>query len=234
MVRPRARRGNDDLGPVIDRTGRVEGRTVTASSRAVRGRHSTSNIPSTSAPIGPATPIPFRTRPSTTSHRSYTPVPYDLYGYSQPPQTSYDPYAHAPSLLICMPGLDPTQYFSKTQIPLNEDRSILKSRSSYVSLTSWTPSDLAVSDLDISDSSISINGQNSASVAESPGSALFTEQRATCYVLYLLRSSLFTDKSGNNVLGKMWPLVKNAWIYLYFPMFAHLVRPGAKLCKPYI
>ncbi|KAI5661384.1 hypothetical protein M9H77_20707 [Catharanthus roseus] len=45
MVRPSGRRGDDDLGPVTDRTGRVEGRTVTPSSRGVRGRHSTSDLP---------------------------------------------------------------------------------------------------------------------------------------------------------------------------------------------
>ncbi|KAI5668868.1 hypothetical protein M9H77_18721 [Catharanthus roseus] len=50
-----------------------------------------------------------------------------------------------------------------------QDRGILKSRSRYVSLTGWTPSDPAV-----------------------------------------------------------------VWIYMYFPMFAPLVRAGARLCKPYI
>ncbi|KAI5677560.1 hypothetical protein M9H77_08510 [Catharanthus roseus] len=249
MVQPGALRGNDDLGPVIDRTGRIEGRAVTVSSPSMRGHHNTSDIPSTSAPIGPTTPIPLRTCPPTISHHPYTPVPYDPYRYSQPPQISYDPYAHAPSLPIRTPGLDPTQYFSKTQIPLNEDRGILKSRSRYMSMTCWTPNDPTVSDLNIFDSSISINGQDLVSVAESPGSGLSTEQRAACYVLYLLGSSLFTNKSGNNVLGKLWPLVKNvhsvsgfawdaatlaylAWIYLYFPMFTPLVRMGAKLCKP--
>ncbi|KAI5683087.1 hypothetical protein M9H77_04315 [Catharanthus roseus] len=88
MVRPGARRGDDDTGLVTDRTGRVEGVTVTASSRGVRGRHSTSDIPSTSAPIGSgmyydpgapgsstqSPPIPFRTHPPTTSHHLYTPV----------------------------------------------------------------------------------------------------------------------------------------------------------------
>ncbi|KAI5681524.1 hypothetical protein M9H77_02752 [Catharanthus roseus] len=37
MVRPSGRRGDADLGPVTNRTGRVEGRPVTASSRGVRG-----------------------------------------------------------------------------------------------------------------------------------------------------------------------------------------------------
>ncbi|KAI5649635.1 hypothetical protein M9H77_35640 [Catharanthus roseus] len=79
-----------------------------------------------------------------------------------------------------------------------------------------------ISELDISDSSIGINGQDFASIAESPGSGLSKEQRAACYVL------------GHNVPGKLWPLVKNAWIYLYFSMFAPPVRPEEKLCKSYI
>ncbi|KAI5671294.1 hypothetical protein M9H77_11658 [Catharanthus roseus] len=61
-----------------------------------------------------------------------------------------------------------------------QDRGILKSRSRYVSLT---------------DSSIGINGQDLVSVAKSPRSRLSTEQMDACYVLYLLGSSLFTDKS---------------------------------------
>ncbi|KAI5673749.1 hypothetical protein M9H77_14113 [Catharanthus roseus] len=73
------------------------------------------------------------------------------------------------------------------------NRGILKSRSRYVSLTDWTPSDPAVliaviqSDLDISDSNIGINGQDLAGVVESPRSGL----------------SLFIDNSGNNVPGKL-------------------------------
>ncbi|KAI5668969.1 hypothetical protein M9H77_18822 [Catharanthus roseus] len=121
MVRPRARRGDDDLGALTDRTGQVEGRAVTASSLGVRGRHSTSDIPSTSAPIASGiSPIPFTTHPPTTSYHLYTLVLYDPYGYSQPPQTLYDAYAHAPSLPIRMRGLDPTRHFSRTQIPLND------------------------------------------------------------------------------------------------------------------
>ncbi|KAI5683626.1 hypothetical protein M9H77_04854 [Catharanthus roseus] len=55
MVRPGARRNDDDLGPVTNRTGRVEGRVVTTSSCCVRGRLSTSGI--LSAPLfHPATP----------------------------------------------------------------------------------------------------------------------------------------------------------------------------------
>ncbi|KAI5673548.1 hypothetical protein M9H77_13912 [Catharanthus roseus] len=51
MVRPSGRRGDDDLGPVMDMTGRVEGCIVTASSRGVRGRHSTSDLPATPTPL---------------------------------------------------------------------------------------------------------------------------------------------------------------------------------------
>ncbi|KAI5668956.1 hypothetical protein M9H77_18809 [Catharanthus roseus] len=53
MVRPSGRRGDADLGPVTDRTGRAKGRPVTASSRDVRGRHSTSDIPITPTPLAP-------------------------------------------------------------------------------------------------------------------------------------------------------------------------------------
>ncbi|KAI5659540.1 hypothetical protein M9H77_28333 [Catharanthus roseus] len=125
MVRPEARMGADDLGPVIDRTGRVEGHVVIASSRGVRGRPSISEISSTPAPLGPGIyydsgapgsstqppPIPFRTRPPTTLHHPYTPILYDHYGYSQPPLTSYDPYAHTPSLPLRMPDHDRPQDF---------------------------------------------------------------------------------------------------------------------------
>ncbi|KAI5667053.1 hypothetical protein M9H77_16906 [Catharanthus roseus] len=106
MVWPGARRGDDDLGPVIDKTGRVEGRVVTTSSCGVRGCPNTSEILSTPAPLGPGIyhelgaprssnqqpPILFRTHPSTTSHHLWTPISYDYYGHSQPPLTSYDPY----------------------------------------------------------------------------------------------------------------------------------------------
>ncbi|KAI5672815.1 hypothetical protein M9H77_13179 [Catharanthus roseus] len=52
MVRPKACRRDDYLGLVTDRTGQVHSRTVTASSRGVKGRHSTSDIPITPAPLG--------------------------------------------------------------------------------------------------------------------------------------------------------------------------------------
>ncbi|KAI5653924.1 hypothetical protein M9H77_31111 [Catharanthus roseus] len=131
MVRPGAC-SDDDLGAVTDRTGRVECRATIASSRDMRGCHRTIDIPSTSAPIAPGIyynpgapgsstqppPILFTTHPPPTT--SYHPVPYDPSGYSQPPHTSYDLYAHAPSLPIRMPSLDSTQHFSRTQIPLND------------------------------------------------------------------------------------------------------------------
>ncbi|KAI5677250.1 hypothetical protein M9H77_08200 [Catharanthus roseus] len=237
--------------------------------------------------LPPSPPIPFRTHHPTTSYHPYTPVLYDPYGYSQPPQTSYDSYTHAPSLPIPMPGLDPTQHFSRTQIPLNDvggpglhlgaqffeqfagfvpvdssysgakygatacgnpssdivgsrqkrpeksrpptnptqrkkskndgreqtgptdggpqDPVLVPSYSGHVAGSIWH----GQSDLDISDSSISINSQDLAGVGESDRSGLSTKQRAVFYVLYLLGSSLFIDKSGNNVPGKLWPFVKN-------------------------
>ncbi|KAI5672327.1 hypothetical protein M9H77_12691 [Catharanthus roseus] len=98
MVRPSGRIGDDDLGPATDRTGRVEGRTVTASSRGVRGHDSTSDLPATltylalgfhhgtSKPRSSAQPlaIPFRSRPPLQPHLSHTPVPYEPYGSALP------------------------------------------------------------------------------------------------------------------------------------------------------
>ncbi|KAI5683984.1 hypothetical protein M9H77_05212 [Catharanthus roseus] len=95
MVRPSGRGGDGDLGPVTDRTGRVEGRTVTASSRGVRGRDSTSDLPATPTHLGfhhgtgepgsfaqpPA--IPFRSRPPLQPHLFHTPMPYEPYRSTQ-------------------------------------------------------------------------------------------------------------------------------------------------------
>ncbi|KAI5650442.1 hypothetical protein M9H77_36447 [Catharanthus roseus] len=47
MARLGAHRGDNDLSPVTDRICRVEGLTVTTSSRSLRGRHTTFDIPST-------------------------------------------------------------------------------------------------------------------------------------------------------------------------------------------
>ncbi|KAI5671441.1 hypothetical protein M9H77_11805 [Catharanthus roseus] len=53
MVRPSSRRGDADLGPVTDSTCRVERRPITTSSRGVRGRHSTSDLPVIPTPLAP-------------------------------------------------------------------------------------------------------------------------------------------------------------------------------------
>ncbi|KAI5658902.1 hypothetical protein M9H77_27695 [Catharanthus roseus] len=54
MVRPNGSGGDDDLGPVTDRTSRVEGRTIIASSRGVRGRRSTFDFPATPTHLAPS------------------------------------------------------------------------------------------------------------------------------------------------------------------------------------
>ncbi|KAI5661110.1 hypothetical protein M9H77_20433 [Catharanthus roseus] len=92
MVQPGARRGDDDLCPGTNRTGRVEGHLVTAPSRG------SSTQPS---------PIPFRTRPP-------TPLHYPYYGFSQPPRTSYDPYAHASSPPLRTLGVPVDSSYSNT------------------------------------------------------------------------------------------------------------------------
>ncbi|KAI5664596.1 hypothetical protein M9H77_23919 [Catharanthus roseus] len=91
MVQPSGRRGYADLSPVTDKTGRVEGRPITASSR---GELEFSTQP-------PA--VPFRSRPPLQPHLSHTPVPYEPYGSAHPPShptdTVYDPYLHAPTVV---------------------------------------------------------------------------------------------------------------------------------------
>ncbi|KAI5681758.1 hypothetical protein M9H77_02986 [Catharanthus roseus] len=135
MVQPSGRRGGDDLGPVTDRTTRVEGRTVTALSRGVKGRHSTSDLPVTPTPFAPGfhhgtgeagystqpPAVPFRSRTPLQPHLSHTPVPYEPYGSAHPPShptdTVYDPYLHAPT--IVRPRIP---YRSATQEPILEFR----------------------------------------------------------------------------------------------------------------
>ncbi|KAI5658347.1 hypothetical protein M9H77_27140 [Catharanthus roseus] len=109
------------------------------------------------------------------------------------------------------------------QVQLMEERSILKTRSRFLPLTGWTLSDPA-SDLRMNDSSVGINDQDLAQVIESPGSRLFTEFRAACYIQYLFDSSLFTNKSGNNVPGKLWPLVKG--VALDILVFSYIFPNG--------
>ncbi|KAI5661360.1 hypothetical protein M9H77_20683 [Catharanthus roseus] len=132
MVRPSDRRRDDDFGFVTDKTGRVEGHTMTASSRGVRRRHSTSELPATPAHLAPGfhhgtgksgsstqpPAVPFRSRTPLQPYLSHTPVPYEPYGSAQPsshpPDTVYDPYLHAPTIRPRIP------YRSATQEPILE------------------------------------------------------------------------------------------------------------------
>ncbi|KAI5653890.1 hypothetical protein M9H77_31077 [Catharanthus roseus] len=116
MVRPSGRKGDADLGPVTDRTGRVEERPMTASSRGVRGQYSTSDILVTPTPLTPSfhhgtgeaesstqpLAVPFRSRPPLHPLQSHTAVPYEPYGSAHPPShhtdTVYDPYLQAPTV----------------------------------------------------------------------------------------------------------------------------------------
>ncbi|KAI5647965.1 hypothetical protein M9H77_33970 [Catharanthus roseus] len=136
MVRPSSRRGDTDLGPVTDRTCRVEGRPVTTSSRGVRGRHSTYDILVTPTPLAPSfyhgtseagsstqpPAVPFRSRPPLHPHLSHTLVPYEPYGSVHQPSHHtdivYDPYLQAPTVVRpCIP------YRSAIQEPILYDGS---------------------------------------------------------------------------------------------------------------
>ncbi|KAI5657304.1 hypothetical protein M9H77_26097 [Catharanthus roseus] len=160
MVRPKARRRDDDLCPVTDRNGRVHGRTVTASSHCVTGLHSTSDTPCTPAPLKPRIyynpgasesftqppHIPIRTHPPLPSDHPYTSIPYEIYGSSQlpsqAPSTSYDSYAHSSSMPPHISSQDHVLYRTKHQTPLNEISGI---RVTKVGLKSMTWLDLSTS-----------------------------------------------------------------------------------------
>ncbi|KAI5668059.1 hypothetical protein M9H77_17912 [Catharanthus roseus] len=98
MVRPSGRRGDADLDPVTDRTGRVEGRPMTASFKDLDLLH---------------------------PHLSYTPVLYEPYRSAHPPSyytdTVYDPYLQAPTVM--RPRIP---YKSAIQEPILYDRSQLR------------------------------------------------------------------------------------------------------------
>ncbi|KAI5673374.1 hypothetical protein M9H77_13738 [Catharanthus roseus] len=65
------RQWRSDLGPVTDRNDRTHGRTVTTSSRGLRGSHSVSNIHTTPAPVDPSSIQPPYRRPPSSSYYPY-------------------------------------------------------------------------------------------------------------------------------------------------------------------
>ncbi|KAI5654929.1 hypothetical protein M9H77_32116 [Catharanthus roseus] len=228
MVQPGARRVDDDLRAVTDRTGRVEGRAVTASSRGVRGRliHQTYSTVrgNSSSDVGLG-------RDSGTSRSEkavrvgFMSVMIKIAGSQQErPEKSRpptNPMQRKKSKNDSWEQTCPTDGGP-------QDLVIVPSYSGHVAGCIWG----GQSDLHISDSNIGINAQDLAGVADSPRKGLSTEQRVACYVLYLLGSLLFTDKSANNVPGKLWPLVKNvssvggfAW-GLDIPVFSYVRTSG--------
>ncbi|KAI5657905.1 hypothetical protein M9H77_26698 [Catharanthus roseus] len=156
MVRLGARRGDDDLRTVTDKTGRVEGRTVTTSSRGVRGCHSTSDISSTSVPIALGLQLGRQffeqLAGSVPVDSSYSGAEY---GATARGNSSSDvgkksnndgweqtgPADGGPQDPVIVPSYNG---HVAGCIWHGQDRGILKSRSRYVSLTGWTPSDPAV------------------------------------------------------------------------------------------
>ncbi|KAI5683590.1 hypothetical protein M9H77_04818 [Catharanthus roseus] len=120
MVRPVARRGDDDdLGPVTDGTGRVHGRTFIASFCDVRDRHSTSDIPCTPAPLGPGIyynlgALGSSTQPPHTpvrTHRTIHTLPYPM-RYMDLLSFHLSPYLHHMTRMHML--------LLKYQQPLNE------------------------------------------------------------------------------------------------------------------
>ncbi|KAI5682020.1 hypothetical protein M9H77_03248 [Catharanthus roseus] len=86
MFRSSGRRRDYDLGPVTDRTGRVEGRTVTASSRGMRGNI----VPPTSLLLLPLLHLVFiMVQDSSCSTHGYSHAEYGV--------SSFDPYVPRPA-----------------------------------------------------------------------------------------------------------------------------------------
>ncbi|KAI5672341.1 hypothetical protein M9H77_12705 [Catharanthus roseus] len=83
MVRLSGRKGDDDLGPVTDRIGRVEGRTFTASSRGARGNI----VPPTSLLLLPLLHLVSIMDSSCSTH-GYSHTEYGV--------SSFDPYLPRP------------------------------------------------------------------------------------------------------------------------------------------
>ncbi|KAI5669372.1 hypothetical protein M9H77_19225 [Catharanthus roseus] len=142
IVWPRARRGDDDLGPVTDRTGRVEGRAVTVSSRGVKGtpqyiRHTIHFCTywTGSDTIFSRTHIPLNevSGPGLQLGAQFF---QQLAGWEHTGPADGGP--PDPVLVTSYNGHVAGSIWH---------RGILKSRSRYVSLTGWTPSDPAVGQL---------------------------------------------------------------------------------------
>ncbi|KAI5653968.1 hypothetical protein M9H77_31155 [Catharanthus roseus] len=282
MVRPDRCRADNDLSPVTNKTCRVQGRTITALSRSLRGRHSTSDIPSTSTPfangfhydIG-APAVPIRSHPLP-SHLPHTPVPYmymDLHSHRHNPHPH--PHYMIPMyilLLFLVGGVLPNSSYnihdytstdygiSSSELSIGRDSGVTTSRNKRpdkgrnvlvptqrkkVKSSEWEQTRTAkggpidpelitsygghvagciwhgqdrgllksrlryMSNLGLAFVGGGINGQELFDVATDPQSRLSSSDKAACYIQYLLGSSLFTDKSGNIVPSKLWPLVKD-------------------------
>ncbi|KAI5658487.1 hypothetical protein M9H77_27280 [Catharanthus roseus] len=237
---------------VLSRTGQVEfrGHTVTALSRGVRGRHSTSDLPSTPTPLPfglhydtrapesstqPPT-VPFRSRPHIPSHLSHTSVPYEAYRsahpHPQPPPIVYDLYLATPTedqraddggdsndddddgedVMSKISGsrnkrpdkahdvLTPTQKKTMKGGPFDPE---------LIPLYGGHLVAVIQGNLGLGFIGGGINSQELFDVAIYSRSTLSRSDRAAYYIQYLLGSSLFTDKSGNIVPSRLWPLVKD-------------------------
>ncbi|KAI5674471.1 hypothetical protein M9H77_14835 [Catharanthus roseus] len=326
MVRPSGRRGDVDLGPVTDRTGRVEGCPMTASSRGVRGRHNTSDIPVLIPLLHPIF-IMIQVKPGLLPnhllyfldldlhlhpHLSHTPIPYEPYKSAHPSShhtdTVYDPYLQAPTVVRYR-----IPYRSTFQEPILYDGSQARQDSS-CSTHGYSHAEYGVSSFDhyvlgpadrVSEGSRNkrpdvvrdvpaptqkrkkvklsdweqteaakggpvdpelipsygghvagriCHGQDRGfnalelhAIATSRQTSQSHQVRAARYLHYILGSSLFSDKSGNIVPARLWPLLRDAsrvdakelagcwlllefraWIYLYFPMLAPPFRHSPK------
>ncbi|KAI5678839.1 hypothetical protein M9H77_09789 [Catharanthus roseus] len=109
-----------------------------------------------------------------------------------------------------------------------EDRDSLKFRSRYMALVGWEFTDahvrplasglsreqlvrLVQDDLGIAlTGSLGFNAVELHAVATSRQTSLSPRVRVVCYLQYILDSSLFSDKSGNIVPARLWPLLQDA------------------------
>ncbi|KAI5669169.1 hypothetical protein M9H77_19022 [Catharanthus roseus] len=240
MVRSGAHRGDDNLGPVTDRTGRVQGRTITASSQGLMGNDI---VPPNSLLLLPILHlVSIMVRESILEfigqsrqigaeffNQMFGATPQDFscsihgYSYAEYGVSSSVPYVPRPADRVCEGDLGFEGGAKKKKVKASDWEQTEPAEGGPVDpelIPSYGGYDRG--SLKFRSRYMALTSKLHA-VTTSRQTSLSPRVRAACYLQYILGSSPFSDKSSNI-----------AWIYLYFPIFAPPVRLSTKACKPYI